>query len=199
MAVAARVECLGCQRRDRRIAKLREENQRLRDKLAEVERGQHRQAHPFRRDQDEGEANGSHDEDKQDGQPDKNKKPGRRKGHEADLRPTPKPDEIDRVIDVPLKECPMCRVELFERGQVTQYQTDLPPIVPIITQFNIETGWCPCCRQHWQGRHAEQTSDAIGAAGNTLGPVVLTMAAELKHRLGVSYAKICDFLKPIVN
>jgi len=195
MAVAARVECLGCQRRDRRIAKLREENQRLRDKLAEVERGQHRQAHPFRRDQDEGEANGSHDEDKQDGQPDKNKKPGRRKGHEADLRPTPKPDEIDRVIDVPLKECPMCRVELFERGQVTQYQTDLPPIVPIITQFNIETGWCPCCRQRWQGRHAEQTSDAIGAAGNTLGPVVLTMAAELKHRLGVSYAKICDFLK----
>ena len=32
------------------------------------------------------------------------------------------------------------------------------------------------------------------AAGNTLGPVVLTMAAEMKHRLGVSYRKICDFL-----
>ena len=54
---------------------------------------------------------------------------------------------------------------------------------------------CPCCRQHWQGRHPEQTSDAIGAAGNTLGPVVLTMAAEMKHRLGVSYRKIFDFLQ----
>jgi transposase len=66
--------------------------------------------------------------------------------------------------------------------------------VPIITQFNIETGYCPYCRQYWQARHPEQTSDAIGAAGNTLGPVVLTMAAELKHRLGVSYRKVADFL-----
>jgi len=66
--------------------------------------------------------------------------------------------------------------------------------VPIITQFNIESGYCSCCRQYWQGRHPEQTSDAIGATGNTLGPVVLTLAAEMKHRLGVSYRKICDFL-----
>jgi hypothetical protein len=71
----------------------------------------------------------------------------------------------------------------------------LPPIVPIVTQFNIESGWCPCCRQRRQGRHPQQTSDATGAAGNTFGPVVLTMAAELKHRLGVPYRKICDFLE----
>ena len=89
----------------------------------------------------------------------------------------------------------MCDVYLYDQGQVVQYQTDLPPIVPIITQFNIETGRCPCCRQFWQGRHPDQTSDAIGATGNTLGPVVLTMAAEMKHRLGVSYGKICDFLQ----
>ena len=36
---------------------------------------------------------------------------------------------------------------------------------------------------------------AIGAAGNTLGPVILTMGAELKHRLGVPYRKICDFFQ----
>jgi transposase len=200
MAAAVRVACTGCQRRDRRIAALEGEVQSLRAKLDEREREQYRQAHPFRRDQDddtpaegtadEGEGHGGND----DASP-KEKKPGRRKGHKADLRPTPTADEIDRVIDVPLKECPMCHVELYEQSQVTQYQCDLPPIVPIITQFNIETGYCPCCRQHWQGRHPDQTSDAIGVAGNTLGPVVLTMAAEMKHRLGVSYAKICDFLK----
>jgi transposase len=67
--------------------------------------------------------------------------------------------------------------------------------MPIITQFNIATGYCSCCRQYGQGRHPEQTSDAIGATGNTLGPVVLTMAAEMKHRRGVSYRKICDFLQ----
>ncbi|MBM3993944.1 MAG: IS66 family transposase [Planctomycetes bacterium] len=197
MVGAARVGCAGCQRRDRRIAELECDVQSLRAKLSEVECGQHRQAHPFRRDQnDEASAVGASDEsERHDGGADKKKKPGRRKGHQADLRPTPTPDETDRVIDVPLKECPMCHVHLYDRGQVTQYQTDLPPIVPIVTRFNIETGYCPCCRQYWQGRHPEQTSDAIGAAGNTLGPVVLTMGAELKHRLGVSYAKMCDFLK----
>src|SRR5262249_36679058 len=110
------------------------------------------------------------------------------------LRPVPTPEQVDRIIHVPLHECPTCHVPLCDPSVVVQYQTDLPPIVPLVTQFNIETGYCPCCRQHWQGRHPEQTSDAIGAAGNTLGPVVLTMAAELKHRLGVSYRKICDFL-----
>src|SRR6516162_2290847 len=171
--------CPGCKLRDRRIAELENENQRLREKLDEQDRKQHCQANPFRRDKT------------QEGKP---KKPGRRKGHKADLRPVPDPEHIDRVINVPLKDCPMCRVPLYDQSQVVQYQTDLPPIVPIVTQFNLETGYCPCCRQYWQGRHPEQTSDAIGAAGNTLGPVVLTLAAEMKHRLGVSYRKVTDFL-----
>jgi transposase len=175
----ARTACAGCQERDRRIAELEDEVAQLRQQLRQGDREHNRQAHPFRRE------HGTT-------QP---KKPGRRKGHKADLRPVPTPDQIDRVVDVPLDKCPMCDVYLYDQDQVVQYQTDLPPIVPIITQFNIETGYCPCCRQYWQGRHPDQTSDAIGATGNTLGPVVLTMAAEMKHRLGVSYRKICDFLQ----
>lgn len=174
----ARTGCAGCQERDRRIAELEDEVAQLRQQLRQGDREQNRQAHPFRRDHGT-----THP-----------KKPGRRKGHKADLRPVPTPDQIDRVVDVPLDKCPLCDVDLYDQDQVVQYQTDLPPIVPIVTQFNIETGYCPCCRQYWQGRHPDQTSDAIGATGNTLGPVVLTMAAEMKHRLGVSYRKICDFL-----
>jgi transposase len=175
---ATRPACLGCQQRDRRIAQLEGEILRLRQQDEQEQRDGRRQAHPFRRDQTA----------------DRLKKPGRRKGHKADLRPTPTPDQIDRVIDVPLPECPGCHVPLYDRGEVVQIHTDLPPIVPIITQFNLGTGYCPGCGQYWQARHPDQTSDAIGAAGNTLGPVVLTMAAEMKHRLGVSYRKICDFL-----
>ncbi len=174
----ARTPCAGCQQRDRRIAELEDEVAKLREQLGQGEREHNRQAHPFRREHSTA-------------QP---KKPGRRKGHKADLRPVPTADQIDRIIDVPLDKCPMCDVYLYDQDQVVQYQTDLPPIVPIVTQFNIETGYCPCCRQYWQGRHPEQTSDGIGVSGNTLGPVVLTMAAEMKHRLGVSYRKICDFL-----
>jgi transposase len=163
----------------RRLAKVEQQNRQLRQGLDEARREQQRQANPFRRGKT------------QTGKP---KKPGRPKGHPPALRPVPTPEQIDRVINVPLHECPTCHVPLCDPGVVVQYQTDLPPIVPIVTQFNIETGFCPCCRQHWQGRHPEQTSDALGAAGNTLGLVVLTMAAELKHRLGVSYRKVTDFL-----
>jgi transposase len=176
---SARPTCAGCRERDRRIAELEAELDKLRQQHSEDERTHNRQAHPFRR-----EHTAQHP-----------KKPGRRKGHKADLRPVPTPDQVDRVLDVPLDECPLCQAPLYDQGQVVHYQTDLPPIVPIVTQFNIATGYCSCCRQYWQGRHPEQTSDAIGATGNTLGPVVLTMAAEMKHRLGVSYRKICDFLQ----
>jgi transposase len=182
---ATSLSCPGCRQRDRRIAQLEGDNRRLRRQLDQKQRESTRQAHPFRRNPSDGTgAKGTG------GTP---KKPGRPEGHEAALRPTP--EQIDRTIDVPLDECPMCKVPLYDQGQVVQFQTDLPPIVPIVTQFNIQTGTCPCCRQRWQGRHPEQTSDATGAAGNTLGPVVLTMAAEMKHRLGVSYRKICDFLQ----
>jgi transposase len=183
--------CPGCVERDRTIArlhrrithlerrldKLEAENRRLREQVDEARREAHRQTVPFRR---------RHLKVRR-------KKPGRRKGHAPANRPTPPPERIDRIIDVPCRRCPDCQADLVDPGVVIQYQTDLPPIVPIITQFNIETGYCPCCRLYCQGRHPEQVSDAIGAAGNTLGPVVLTMAAELKHRLGVPYRKICDF------
>jgi hypothetical protein len=38
------------------------------------------------------------------------------------------------------------------------------------------------------------TSDATGACANPIGPVALSLAAELKHRPGVPYRKITDLL-----
>jgi transposase len=173
--------CLGCLQRDSRIeqlrarlAKLEAENQRLRQDADSTTREQSRQANRFRR---------RHLKKRR-------KKPGRKRGHPAAVRATPTPD---RVIEVPLPHCPDCQASLYDCATVTQFQTDLPPIVPIVTRFNIQTGYCTCCHRYCQGRHPEQTTDAIGAAGNTIGPVILTMAAELKHRLGVPYRKICDF------
>jgi hypothetical protein len=173
--------CPGCLQRDRaierlqqRVASLEAEIQRLRSELAEARNTGQRQAGPFRR---------RHTKKRR-------KKPGRRHGHPPANRPTPPPERIDRVVEVPCRTCSECHGPLVDPGIVVQYQTDLPPIVPIVTQFNIETGYCPCCRLHCQGRHPEQISNAIGAAGNTIGPVLLTMAAELKHRLGVPY-RLC--------
>lgn len=201
---SARPGCPGCRQRDQRIAELHSANQQLRKQLAEAQRAAKRQAHPFRRaDADATQAKAA---ESAAAEPDPaastvtgKRRPGRRKGHKADLRPVPTPDQIDRTIDVPLDECPMCKVPLYDLDQVTQFQSDIPVSKPIITQFNIATGTCPCCRQRWQGRHPDQTSDAYGAAGNTFGPNVLTRTAEMKHRLGVSYDKICDYLQTYHN
>ena len=173
--------CAGCRQRDALIEKLQArlaeseaEIARLRLQAETTQREQSRQANRFRRRTLKK----------------RRKRPGRKRGHVAAVRPTPTPD---RIIDVPLPECPDCHAPLYDCGTVSQFQTDLPPIVPIVTQFNLQTGYCTCCHQYRQARHPEQTSDAIGAAGNTFGPVILSMAAELKHRLGVPYRKICDF------
>ena len=171
------------QRSQRRLAKLKKDNQRLRRDLDEARRQPHRQAGAFRR---------RHLKKRK-------KKPGRRKGHHAECRPTPAPEQIDRTIAVPCTVCPDCQSPLLELDQTTQFQTDLPPIVPIVTKFVNTTGYCPCCQRRVQGRHPAQNSKATGAAGNTIGPVALTMAAELKHRLGVPYRKICDFFKTYCN
>ena len=161
---------------ERRVAELEAANKLLREKLDDSQRALHRQTARFARDKTKR----------------RKKKPGRRRGHPAANRPIP--ERIDKTINVSCSHCPDCQTPLTDSRVAVQYQTDLPPIVPVITQFNIETGYCPCCQKRQRGRHPEQISDAVGAAGNTIGPVALTMAAEMKHRFGVPYRKICDFL-----
>ncbi len=90
MALAT-TDCPGCRQRDLEIAriqraveKLQQDNLELRQQLQEARSQEHRQAGRFRRGKTKK----------------RRKKPGRRRGHQADLRPTPTPEQIDRVIDV---------------------------------------------------------------------------------------------------
>ncbi len=43
-------------------------------------------------------------------------------------------------------------------------------------------------------RHPEQISNATGAAGVVIGPWAKALAADWKHRLGVSFARITEML-----
>ncbi|MBM3276819.1 MAG: IS66 family transposase zinc-finger binding domain-containing protein [Candidatus Handelsmanbacteria bacterium] len=76
-------------------------------------------------------------------------------------------DQIDRIEAAPLpsKVCPGCGGRLPEVEVVTQHQTDLPPIQPITTRFEVEVGTCQNCVKRVQGRHPDQTSDALGERG----------------------------------
>ncbi len=116
----------------------------------------------------------------------KPKKPGRKKGHPAAHRA--RPEHVDRVKDVALPAtCPDCAGPVLEDAVQVQYQEDIPrPVPTIVTQFNVHIGHCAQCQRRVQGRHPDQTSDALGAAAIQIGPNALGLAAEMKHGLGVS-------------
>ena len=106
----------------------------------------------------------------------------------------PAPENIDEVITVAIGACPDCGMHLTDLQTHSQFQSDIV-VSTIEREFNIESGFCTGCKCRHHARHPLQTSDALGAAGNQIGPVVLTMATEMKHDLGVSYDNISQFLE----
>lgn len=80
-----------------------------------------------------------------------------------------------------------------------QYQVDLPPPKPSVTRFRIPAVACPRCGRRVQGRHPDQTSDAVEAAAVQLGPHLLALAADLKHRLGLSYRKAAEVIRTLTG
>ncbi len=168
-------------RQARQIDELRTEVERLKVELEQSRRAGKRQAAPF---------------SKGTPKPDP-KRPGRKAGHPPSHRPAPPPEQVDRTIEVPMPpECPGCHATLGEAAIVfhDQYQIDLPQPKPVITRFRVPVARCPSCRRRVQGRHPEQTSNALGSASVQYGPRLLGLAADLKHRLGVSYRKCSSVL-----
>jgi transposase len=163
---------------EKRVARLEAELQALKELLENSQRRGKRQATPFSK----GEPKAAP------------KTPGRKAGHPAAHRAIP--DKVDRTEEAPLPPaCPDCGGQVVEDDVQTQYQIDIPRPIPVsVTQFSIHVGHCEICGQRLQGRHAEQTSDAIGAAAVQIGPNALGLAAELKHVMGVPFGKVARIL-----
>lgn len=117
------------------------------------------------------------------------KKPGRKVGHLAAHRAVPEEVNREEEAGLPLA-CPDCGGPVMEERVVEQYQVDIPPVRPVTIRFRVHIGHCAHCGRRLQGRHPEQTSEALGAAAVQLGPRALGLAAEAKHELGVPYGKI---------
>jgi transposase len=169
------------ERLQKELERLRKENEELRRRLEEALRAAKRQAAPFSRQSPQ----------------EHPKKPGRKAGRcygRSHWRS--KPAQVDEELSAPLPpQCPHCGGKMQEEKVVVQYQTELPPVLPIQRQFNIAVGHCQGCGQRVQGRHPEQTSDAIGVAGVTLGPRLIALAVVLNKSLGLSHEKVCGLLK----
>ncbi|MBN2559469.1 MAG: hypothetical protein JXQ75_00875, partial [Phycisphaerae bacterium] len=58
---------------------------------------------------------------------------------------------------------------------------------------------CTCCGQRLQGRHAFQTSDALGAAASQLGPDLQATIVQLNKDAGLSHGKIQRLMKALFD
>lgn len=162
------------------VAELRAENAQLRSLLDESRRGGKRQAAPFSK-----------------GAPKKNpNKPGRKPGSDYGRHvERPVPNRIDATIDVPaLVFCPHCSGSTELTDVVDQYQIDLPPILPQVTQFRIHRSRCRRCKRIVMGRDPRQISDAVQVGRVHFGPRVIAFTAELNKVGGLSFGKISRFL-----
>lgn len=153
----------------------------LERQIEELRRAGKRQAGPFSKGRRKGRA----------------KKPGRKAGHAAAHRD--KPASVNQIREASLPACcPACGGQVVVDRVEVQYQVDIPRPIPVeVTQFNVAVGHCQACQQRLQGRHAEQTSDALGAAGVQIGPNAIGLGMELKHGLGVSYGKAARVLSTL--
>jgi len=161
------------------LVALRAEVGKLQERIAELEAQNRPPSAPFRR---------SAEERKTDP-----KKPGRREGHSGSCRKVP--EVVDEVIEVNLECCPQCRGALIGVMPVVQYIEELPPVRPQVTRLTTYEGHCLKCDEVVRSVHPRQTSTAGGCAGVQLGARAVAVAAELKHRLGLTLRKTCDVLQ----
>ena len=128
------------------------------------------------------------------GEPKENPKPpGRKAGerhgrHGHRMAPS---GPADRELDASLPGCcPDCGGEIVHERDAEQWQLDIGEPKPVKTRFRVEVGRCKKCGRRVQGRHPEQVSDAVGAAGSQVGPFAKGWASVLHYELGLSWAKV---------
>lgn len=163
-------------------ADLRTQMDALRALLEEALRAGKRQATPFRRDPKQLKTDP--------------KKPGRKPG-EGEFNYRRLDEDAAYVSELPaeLTGCPECHTPVSDVREHVQFVTEIPEPKPVTHRLVTYSGWCACCNKRVRSRHPMQTSSAVGAAGVVLGPRVIALASDMKHRFGVSYDKIAEFLK----
>jgi regulator of replication initiation timing/transposase-like protein len=112
------------------------------------------------------------------------KKPGRRRGHQAALRPRPKKVDIHREISLPVDRdhklcCPECRTALSDVKHHRRLVEDIIPAKVVTTCFHTHSGYCPCCRKRIESRAPDQPP-AADLPHAQLGLEALATAAVMR-------------------
>jgi transposase len=160
--------------------RLQQEIERLKRELEQARRASKRQAAPFSKGEPKAEP----------------KRPGRKAGSDYGRHGyRPIPSQVNETIIVPLpKSCPACGGRCTHEEWADQYQTEIVRQTRV-TRFRVALGHCQDCGSRVQGRHANQTSDALGAAASQLGPEAVSLATVLNKQLGLPFGKTAAVLE----
>lgn len=127
----------------------------------------------------------------------KPKRPGRKSGEahgRHGYRPIPVgPPDRDLVAALP-ESCPDCGGQICHDRDETQWQVDIPEPKVITTRFTVAVGHCAACARRVQGRHPDQVSDALGAAGAQVGPRAKAWGSWLHYGMGLSFGRVTQVL-----
>jgi hypothetical protein len=117
------------------------------------------------------------------------KKPGRKAGHPAALRPLPDHVDVHQPVPLPADEqgresCPRCKSCLLELEDHRRLVEDIVPAKVVVTCYHTRSGWCPSCRKRVESRALEQPPAAnIPHAQIGLNALSTAMVLRIAHRL----------------
>jgi transposase len=174
--------------RDERIRLLERENAELKAKLQALHRRQ------FKSNKKKGtETGGKEDEESSSSNEEKRKKRGAPVGHPGWVRP--KPDHIDRTVDVLAPTiCPHCQSEdltpMEERTEHVQEDIVIRPRT-LVTRYLHGQAFCfRCHRPVVQAGEGELLNAPIG-------PVAKSVAIYLRYRMGIPYRKTTEIFREV--
>lgn len=114
----------------------------------------------------------------------RSKKPGRKAGHAAALRPPPATIDIHETVAAPIDTlgqacCPECRTQLSDVLHHERLVEELVPSRVVTTCYHTTSGWCPSCRRTVESR-AENQPPAADLPHAQLGLNALATAMMMR-------------------
>jgi transposase len=175
--------------RDERIRVLERENAELKAKLQALHRRQ------FKPNKKKDEERAGKDANRVSSSVEKKKKRGAPVGHPGWVRP--KPDHIDRTVDVPAPRiCPHCQSNhltvIEEKTEHLQEDIVIRPRT-LVTRYLHGQAFCAQCNRPVVQAGAGEMLNA------PIGPVAKSVAIYLRYRIGISYRKTGELFRELLG
>jgi len=116
------------------------------------------------------------------------KKGGAKPGHPGHFRPLFSTDQVDTFVNLRAEHCPSCGETVQPSGEPPSIhqQVEIAPKPYIVTQYNRESFYCPCCRRY--GVASLPSHVGPSAFGTRLSAFMgfLTGTCRLSRRIALS-------------